>query len=112
MTHREIIVRLIKSTVEGTKYAMTNEDSTKRIIGKYLGISDGDLLRQSYLYVVDTFVREPFVPESVMQAMVQRMVEVNMIDVKSAQATLTTAYYDNSYVAELKQTGFLDNIWK
>src|SRR5688500_13099966 len=83
-THREIIVRLIKSTVEGTKYAMTNEDSTKRIIGKYLGISDGDLLRQSYLYVVETFVREPFVPESVMQAMVQRMVEVNMIDVKSA----------------------------
>src|SRR5687768_1103229 len=63
-TNREIIVRLIKSTVEGTKYAVTNEDSTKRIIGKYLGISDGDLLRQSYLYVVDTFVREPFVPES------------------------------------------------
>ena len=47
-----------------------------------------------------------------MQAMVQRMVEVNMIDVKSAQATLTTAYFDNSYVAELKQSGFLDNIWK
>jgi hypothetical protein len=105
-------VRLIKSTVEGTKYAVTNEDSTKRTIGKYLGITDGDLLHQSYLYVVETFAREPFVPESVMQAMVQRMVEVNMIDVKSAQATPTTAYFDNSYVAELKQTGFLDNIWK
>ena len=111
-THREIIVRLIKSTVEGTKYAVTNEDSTKRIIGKYLGISDGDLLRQSYLYVVDTFAREPFVPESVMQAMVQRMVEVNMIDLKSVQATPISAYFDNSYVAELKQSGFLDNIWK
>jgi len=111
-SHREVVVRLIKSTVEGIKYAVTNEDSTKRIISKYLGITDGDLLRQSYLYVVDTFVREPFVPESVMQAMVQRMVQVNMIDAKSAQATPTSAYYDNSYVAELKQNGFLDNIWK
>jgi len=111
-SHREVVVRLIKSTVEGIKYAVTNEDSTKRIISRYLGITDGDLLRQSYLYVVDTFVREPFVPESVMQAMVQRMVQVNMIDAKSAQATPTGAYYDNSYVAELKQNGFLDNIWK
>ena len=91
---------------------MTNEESTKRIIGKYLGLSDGDLLRQSYLYVVDTFVREPVVPESVIQAMVQRMVEVNMIDVKSAEVTPISAYFDNSYVAELKQSGFLDSIWK
>ena len=111
-SHREVVVRLIKSTVEGIKYAVTNEDSTKRIISRYLGITDGDLLRQSYLYVVDTFVREPFVPESVMQAMVQRMVQVNMIDAKSAQATPTSAYYDNSYVTELKQNGFLDTIWK
>jgi ABC-type nitrate/sulfonate/bicarbonate transport system substrate-binding protein len=111
-THRDLIVRLIKSTVEGTKYAFTHEDLTKRIIGKYLRITDGDLLRQSYLYVVDTFAREPFVPESVMQAMVQRMVEVNMIDLKSAQTTPISAYFDNSYVAELKQSGFLDNIWK
>jgi len=111
-SHREVVVRLIKSTVEGIKYAVTNEDSTKRIISKYLGITDGDLLRQSYVYVVNTFVREPFVPESVMQAMVQRMVQVNMIDAKSAQATPTSAYFDNSYVAELKQRGFLDDVWK
>jgi len=39
-------------------------------------------------------------------------VQVNMIDAKSAQATPTSAYFDNSYVAELKQTGILDNIWK
>jgi hypothetical protein len=47
-----------------------------------------------------------------MQSMVQRMVQVNMIDAKSVQATPTSAYFDNSYVAELKQSGFLDGIWK
>jgi hypothetical protein len=40
------------------------------------------------------------------------MVQVNMIDAKSAQATPTSAYFDNSYVAELKQTGFFNNTWK
>ena len=110
--HRDVIVRLIKSTVEATRYAIANEESTKRSISKYLGITDGELLRQSYSYVTETFVREPFVPESTMQAMVQRMVQVNMIDAKSAQATPVTAYFDNSYVAELKQRGVLDSIWR
>jgi ABC-type nitrate/sulfonate/bicarbonate transport system substrate-binding protein len=111
-SHRDIVVRLIRATVEATKQAVANEEFTKRLISKYLGISDQDLLRQSFLYVTETFVREPFVPESAMQSMVQRMVQVNMIDLKSAQATPISAYYDNSYVAELKQSGFLDNLWK
>ena len=111
-SHRDVVVRLIKTTVEATRYAVANEEFTKRTISKYLGVTDPDLLRQSYVYVTETFVREPFVPEGTMQAMVQRMVQVNMIDAKSAQATPTSAYFDNSYVAELKQTGVLDNIWK
>jgi NitT/TauT family transport system substrate-binding protein len=110
--HRDVIVRLIKSTVEATRHAIANEESTKRSIAKYLGITDAEVLRQSYGYVTETFVREPFVPESTMQAMVQRMVQVNMIDAKSAQSTPTSAYFDNSYVAELKKSGVLDNIWK
>ncbi len=110
--HRDVVVRLIKSTVEATRHAIDNEESTKRSIAKYLGVKDGELLRQSYGYVMETFVREPFVPESTMQAMVRHMVQVNMIDANSAQSTPTSAYFDNSYVAELKKAGVLDNIWK
>jgi hypothetical protein len=40
------------------------------------------------------------------------MVQVNMIDAKSAQSVPTGAYFDNSFVAELKQSGFLDTVWK
>jgi ABC-type nitrate/sulfonate/bicarbonate transport system substrate-binding protein len=112
VSHRDVVVRLIKSTVEATKHTVANEEFTKRLIAKYLGVTDPELQRQSYQYVVETFVREPFVPENAMQSMVQRMVQVNMIDAKSAQATPTSAYFDNSFVAELKQSGFLDNVWK
>lgn len=110
--HRDIVVRMIKSTVEGTKLALSNEDLTKRTIAKYLGTTDPDLLRQSYQYIGETFVREPFVPEKTMRSMIEHMIQVNMIDAKSAQSMPIDAYFDNSFVAELKQSGFLDAVWK
>jgi NitT/TauT family transport system substrate-binding protein len=112
LSHRDVVVRLIKATVEGTRYAAANEDYTKKLIGRYLSISDPDLLRQSYLYVTESFVREPFVSESTVRSMVERMVQLNLIDAKAAQSTPTTAYFDNTFVAELKQSGFLDTLWK
>src|SRR6185295_18027538 len=38
-SHRDVVVRLIKTTVEATKYAVTNEEYSKRVISKYLGIN-------------------------------------------------------------------------
>jgi ABC-type nitrate/sulfonate/bicarbonate transport system substrate-binding protein len=110
--HRDLTLRLIRATVEGTKFAGTNEEATKRIISKYLGIKDADLLRQSFLYLADNLARDPAVPESVIQSMVQRMAQLNMIDGKAAQATPVTAYFENSYVNELKHGGFIDGAWK
>ena len=111
-THRDVVVRLIKATVEATKFVSANEDFTKRLIGKYLGITDAEVLRQSYAYVSDNFARDPAVPENVMQSMVQRMAQLNMIDTKAAQSTPAGAYYDNSFVNEVKSSGFLDSVWK
>jgi ABC-type nitrate/sulfonate/bicarbonate transport system substrate-binding protein len=65
-SHRDVVLRMIKTTIEATKHAATNEEFTKKLIAKYLGVNDTDVLRQSYLYVIETFVREPFVPESTM----------------------------------------------
>ena len=110
--HRDVVLRLIKATLEATRYAVGNEDFTKQTISRYLKLSDPELLRQSYRYVTESFVKEPFVPESTVQSVVQRMVQLNMIDAKAAQSTPVTAYYDNSFVAELKQSGFLDSLWK
>jgi ABC-type nitrate/sulfonate/bicarbonate transport system substrate-binding protein len=75
-SHRDVVLRMIKTTIEATKHATTNEEFTKKLIAKYL------------------------------------MVQVNMIDAKSAQSVPTSAYFDNSFVTELKQSGFLDSVWK
>lgn len=110
--NRDMVLRLIRATAEATKYAGTNEDFSKRVLIKHLGITDPELLRQSFLYVSENFARDPAVPENVIQSMVQRMAQLNMIDAKAAHATPIGAYFDNSYVNELKQSGFIDAVWK
>jgi ABC-type nitrate/sulfonate/bicarbonate transport system substrate-binding protein len=109
---RDVVLRLIKATMEAIRYATANEASTKRLIGKYLGVSDAELLRRSYQYVIESFVKEPFVPESTMRSMAQRMAQLNMIDANAAQRIPPSAYLDNSFVGELKQSGFLAALWK
>jgi hypothetical protein len=44
--------------------------------------------------------------------MVERMAQLNLIDATAARATPTSAFFDNSFVAELKRTGFFDNVGK
>jgi hypothetical protein len=37
---------------------------------------------------------------------------MNLVDAKALQDTPTSAFFDNSYVEEVKQSGFFDNLWK
>ncbi len=110
--HRDIVVRMIKATMEGVKYISVNEAFAKRLISKYLRIVDPELLSQSYLYVADIFAKEPFVPPSAIQSMTQRMAQMNLVDARAAQGTLPSAFFDNSAVEELKQSGFFEHLWK
>ena len=111
-SNRDVALRMIKATAEGTKLMTTNEGLTKKLISKYLHIDDPELLQQSYLYVVENFAREPSVPPGAMQWMAQQLAQMNLVDAKALQNTPPSAFYDNSYVDELKQAGFFENLWK
>jgi NitT/TauT family transport system substrate-binding protein len=110
--NREVIVRMIKATAEGTKLMTTNETLTKKLISKYLHIDDPELLHQSYLYVVENFAREPYVPAGAMQWMAQQLAQMNLVDAKALQNTPSSAFFDNSYVEEVKQSGFFESLWR
>ena len=43
---------------------------------------------------------------------IERMGQLNLIDPKAARGTPASAYFDNSFVADLKQSGFFDALWK
>jgi ABC-type nitrate/sulfonate/bicarbonate transport system substrate-binding protein len=110
--NRDVVLRMIKATAEGTKLMTTNEALTKKVITQYLHIDDPELLQQSYLYVVENFAREPAVPAGAMQWMAQQLAQLNLVDANALQKTPTSAFFDNSFVEELKRSGYFENLWK
>jgi hypothetical protein len=50
-------------------------------------------------------------PSSI-QPIVQQSAQFNLIDAKLANNTPLSAYYDNSYVDEIKRSGWLAELWR
>src|SRR5262249_52924769 len=91
-SNRDVAVRIIKATAEGTKLMTTNEDFTKKLIAKYLHIDDPELLQQSYLYVVENFARDPTVPPGAMQSMAKNLARMNLVEAKALKNPPPSAF--------------------
>ena len=110
--NREVVTNMIKATMEGIRQMFANEKQTKLVLAKYTRQTDPDILDQTYRFALDVFVRDPTVTPNSIQPIVQQSVQFNMVDAKAANSTPLTAYYDNSYVEELKRSGWLAELWK
>ena len=103
---------MIKSTTEAIKYISQNEGFAKKVLSHYVRLTDPELLDQSYRFTTENFAKEPFVSLGAIRSIVRQMVQSNMADSKAASSLPLTAYYDNSFVEELKQSGFFEELWK
>ncbi|SRR5713226_1139683 len=110
--NREIVIAMIKSTMEGVKQMFINERQAKTVLAKYTRQVDPDVLDQTYRFALDVFVKDPTVSPSSIQPIVQHAVQWNLVDAKAANSTPLAAYYDNSYVEEIKRSGFFAELWK
>jgi ABC-type nitrate/sulfonate/bicarbonate transport system substrate-binding protein len=110
--NRDIVTGMIKATMEGTKQMFANEKQAKAALAKYTRQKEAEVLDQSYRFAVDIFVKDPTVTPGSIQPIVQQSAQWNMIDARAANSTPLSAYYDNSYVDEIKRSGFLAELWK
>jgi ABC-type nitrate/sulfonate/bicarbonate transport system substrate-binding protein len=110
--NRETVVGMIKGTMEGVKQMFVNEKQAKSVLGKYTRQTDPDILDQTYRFALDIFIKDPTVTANSIQPIVQQAAQFNLVDAKAASTTPLTAYYDNSYVEELKRSGWLAALWK
>jgi hypothetical protein len=83
-----------------------DEKYATAVLSKYTRQPEPEVLDQSYRFAVDLYVKDPTVTPSSIQPIVQQAAEWNQIDVKLAATTPTSAYYDNSYIEEIKKSGF------
>jgi ABC-type nitrate/sulfonate/bicarbonate transport system substrate-binding protein len=110
--NREVVTGMIKATMEGVRQIFINEKHAKSVLAKYTRQTDPDILDQTYRFALDIFIKDPTVTASSIQPIVQQSAEFNLVDAKAASSTPLTAYYDNTYVDELKRSGWLAELWK
>ena len=89
-----------------------DENFAKRVLAKYTRQSEAEVLDQSYRFALDIYVKDPTVTPSSIQPIVQQLIESNLVDTKLANATPLSAYYDNSYIEEIKKSGFFAQLWR
>jgi ABC-type nitrate/sulfonate/bicarbonate transport system substrate-binding protein len=110
--NREVVTGMIKATMEGVRQIFINEKHAKSVLAKYTRQTDSDILDQTYRFALDIFIKDPTVTANSIQPIVQQSAEFNLVDAKLASSTPLAAYYDNSYVEELKRSGWLAELWK
>jgi ABC-type nitrate/sulfonate/bicarbonate transport system substrate-binding protein len=110
--NREVVTGIIKATMEGVRQIFVNEKHAKSVLAKYTRQTDPDILDQTYRFALDIFIKDPTVTANSIQPIVQQAAEFNLVDAKAASSTPLSAYYDNSYVDELKRSGWLAELWK
>jgi ABC-type nitrate/sulfonate/bicarbonate transport system substrate-binding protein len=109
---KDTVIKTIKGTAEAIRIIQTDREFTKKVMAKWMPMSDADLAEQVYRFATENFANEGHVPEAALRGMVKQMVQSNLADAKMAAATPLTAYYDNRYVDEVKRSGFFEQVWR
>jgi len=111
-SNRDVVLRLIKATMEGLKLMSTQENAAKKILAKYTRQTDSESLDRAYRFGLETLNRDPTIPQEAIISMVRLMADLALIDRSAASNTPPAAFYDNSFADEMKRTGFLTDLWK
>ncbi|MBM4261508.1 MAG: ABC transporter substrate-binding protein [Deltaproteobacteria bacterium] len=110
--NRDVIARMIKATFEGVKVIFTQEALAKRILSKYTRQTNPEILDKLHKFATETIPRDPTIPREAIVNMSRLMGEFGIVEKAQVSATTPEAYFDNSYVDEVKQSGFFKELWK
>lgn len=110
--NRDLVARLMKATMEGMKLMSVQEGLAKKILSKYTRQTDPEALDRAYRFGLETLNRDPMIPKEAIASMVRLMADLGLVDRSAAANTPPEAFYDNSFVDEMKRTGFLRELWK
>ena len=105
-TRRDDARRFLQAYLEGIKISRTDPDYTKQIIGKYTKTTDVADLENSYQTFLPAWERLPLVPAAAVQTM------LNFATHPAAKTAKPETFIDNSVLAEIGKSGFVDRLYK
>ena len=104
---RETMRRFMRATVEGIHVYKTQRDFSKRVIAKYMRVTDADAIEESYQFFSRLVPAKPYLP---MNAIKEVLLELGEKDPKAAAAR-PEDFADMSLVKELDENGFIDSLY-
>ena len=105
-TRRDDARRFLQAYLEGIKISRTEPDFAKQVIGKYTKTSDAADLENSYQTFLPAWERLPIVPGAAVQTM------LNFATHPGAKTAKPDTFIDNSILAEIGKSGFVDKLYK
>jgi ABC-type nitrate/sulfonate/bicarbonate transport system substrate-binding protein len=110
--NRDVVARLMKATMEGMKLMWVQEALAKKILARYTRQTDPESLDRAYRFGLEMLNKDPTIPREAIVSMVRLMADLNLVDRSAAANTPPEAFYDNSFVDEMRTTGFLRELWR
>lgn len=110
--NRDTTIRLIKGTMEAVKIMWTQDSLAKKILAKYTRQTDPELLDRTYKQALEIVNRDPATPREALASTARLMADLGLADRATVTNTPVESFYDNSYVDEIKQSGFLKELWR
>jgi NitT/TauT family transport system substrate-binding protein len=105
-TRPDNVRRFLQAYLEGIKIARTDAEYAKQIIGKYTKTTDADDLDNSYQTFLPAWEKLPLVPAAAVQTM------LNFATHPAAKTAKPETFIDNSILAEIGKSGFVDKLYK
>lgn len=105
-TQRDQVRRFLQGYIEGIKIARGEPELAKQIIGRYTKTDDKQDLDDSYKTNVTAWERAPYVSVPAVQTM------LDFATHPAGKTAKPEQMIDNSVIAELEKSGFIDRLYK
>ena len=106
----DVVRRYIKSQIEALHRIKTDRDTAKKVLVKYLGPQDGDVLAKSYdeLLSDDKFPPKQYPTLDGLRNILEPLAQTD----PKAKAAKPEDFVDMSFVKELDDSGFVADLYK
>lgn len=98
--------RYAQAYIEATKVARTDAKTTKYVIAKWTKTDNKEEIEETYATYVKAWEQAPYVSPAAMQTVLDFAVN------PTAKKAKPERFIDNSFVAELEQSGFIKQLYK
>ena len=106
--NRNLMRPFLAASVEGIRRFKTDKPFAKKLIAKYLRITDDKVLEETHQLFAELFERVPYVKREGLVSLVQMLAEKD----PKAEAVKVDSIIDNQFVRELETSGFIKNLYR